>query len=94
MQSAKKVPGPPPILTFIARQENISYLFNNILSPILNNACQTAHLVVEDALHFTESELIPNLRNRLFDFIHRVKLAIFQDSLQHSKKPKVVGADV
>jgi hypothetical protein len=45
--------------------------------------------VVEGALNFTESELIPDLRNRFFNFVTRVKLAIFQDSFQHSKEPKV-----
>jgi hypothetical protein len=34
-QGEKTVPGPPPILRFITREETISYVFSNILSPIL-----------------------------------------------------------
>jgi hypothetical protein len=68
-------------LRFTTYEETISYLFNNVLSPILNNLCKMAHPVVEDALHFIESDPIPDLRNRFFNFITRVKLAIFQDSL-------------
>jgi hypothetical protein len=50
-----------------------------------------AHPVVKDALHFIESELVPDLRNRLFNFIARVELGTFQGTLQHSKEPKVAG---
>jgi hypothetical protein len=46
---------------------------------------------MEDALHFIESELTLDLRNRVFDFIVRVKLAILQDFLQYSKEPRAVG---
>jgi hypothetical protein len=65
-----------------------------MLSPIFNGACKTAHPVVEDTLHFIEIELSSDLRNRLFNFITRVLLAIFQDSLQHFKEPKIAGAYV
>jgi hypothetical protein len=46
---------------------------------------------MEDGLHFIESELVPDLRNRLFNFIFRIKLAIFQKPLQHFKEPKSQG---
>jgi hypothetical protein len=49
---------------------------------------------MEDALHFIESDLTPDLPNRLFNFIARVKLAISQDSFQRSKGLKVAGAYV
>jgi hypothetical protein len=91
-QGRKDNSRPPPILRFTTCEETISYLFNNIFSPILNKPCKTVHPVVEDALHFIESELIPDLRNHFFNFIARVKLAIFQDSFQRFKEPKVAGA--
>jgi hypothetical protein len=85
IQSGKKVPDPPPILRFTTCDEAISFLFTNMLSSILNNPCKTAHPVVKDALHFIESELISDLRNRLVNVVARVEPAIFQEPLQHSK---------
>jgi hypothetical protein len=49
---------------------------------------------VKDTLHFIESELIPDLPDRLFNFIARVKFAIFQTFLQGSKGLKVAGVSV
>jgi hypothetical protein len=94
IQDVKKTPSTPPILRFTTCEETVSCLFNNLLSPILKNPCKTAHPVVEDALHFIESELIPYLRNRLFNPIARVNLAIFQDFLQQFKELKVAGTYV
>jgi hypothetical protein len=83
-----------PILRFTKCEEAILCLFNNLLSPILNNPCNTVHPVVEDALNFIESEFIPDLRNHLVNFIARVEFATVPDFSQHSKKPKVAGAYV
>jgi hypothetical protein len=49
-----------PILRFTTCEETISYLSNNLLSPILNNPCMTAHPGTENTLYFIESELIPD----------------------------------
>jgi hypothetical protein len=58
-QGGKKVSGLPPILRFTICEETISYLFNHIFSPILNNPWKTAYPVMKEDLHFIESELIP-----------------------------------
>jgi hypothetical protein len=49
---------------------------------------------VNDALDLIECEVIPGRRNRLFNFIMRIKLSIPQDSFQHPEKPKVAQAQV
>jgi hypothetical protein len=49
---------------------------------------------VKDALHLNECEVIPGYHNRLFNFIMRMKLSIFQDSFQHPEAPKVARAQV
>jgi hypothetical protein len=79
----KKFPAPFSVEIHDMRK-TISYLFNNIFFSIAKNPCKTAHPVVEAALHFIESEVTPDLRNRPCNFIARVKFAIFQDSLQQS----------
>jgi hypothetical protein len=48
-----------------------------------------AHPVAEDALHVIESEVIPHIRNRIFDFVTRGTLPILEDSFQHVKEPKI-----
>jgi hypothetical protein len=94
LQGGKKVPSPSLILRFTRCEEIISRLFNNILLYVLNNPCKTACLLVEDALHVSESERIPELRNCVVTFVAPIKLAIFPDSLPHFKGPKVAGVSV
>jgi hypothetical protein len=47
-----------------------------------------AHSVVENALYFIESELIPDIHNQLFNLTTRVKFANSQDSFNISKDQK------
>jgi hypothetical protein len=49
---------------------------------------------VKDTLGLIEFEVIPRHRNRLFDFIMRMKLSILQDFFQHPEEPKVARAQV
>jgi hypothetical protein len=91
MQRVEKILSPPPVSRFTTCEEIISYLFNNILSPIGNNSFKTPHPVVENAVHFIKSELIQDLRNHVFNFTARVKLAIFQDTLNIPKIQKSQG---
>jgi hypothetical protein len=88
IHGGEKVPDSPLILRSTRCAETSSYLFNDILSPILNNSCKTVHPVVEKALHFIESEFISDLRNCLFNFTARVNLAIFFETPFNIPIPK------
>jgi hypothetical protein len=49
---------------------------------------------VKDVLDLIECEIIPGHRNRLFNFIMRIKISILQDSFQHPEEQKVVRDQV
>jgi hypothetical protein len=85
----KKVTGPTPISAVSKQKQLNPILFDNVLTLMLNDSGETAHPIVEDALHVIKSEMIPLFCNCGRDFVTRRKLAILQDSFQHSKKPKV-----
>jgi hypothetical protein len=91
-QGVRKSLVPRPISTSTQSKEIISFLFKNILSLMFNNPCKAAHLVVEDALNVLNSEVIPRHRNRLFNFLMRMKNAILHNSFQQTKEPKVTRA--
>jgi hypothetical protein len=85
----KERPGPPPISTFMKHKHSISFLFVTILSSVLNDPCQTAHPVLEDARDVIKSEVIADPRHGFFDFIAWVELLLLQNSFQHTKELKI-----
>jgi hypothetical protein len=70
-----------------------------MLSLMFNDPCKAAHPVVEDALNVLKSEVIPPHRNRLFNFVVRMKFAILstdQKAKSHtgSSLANTVGAAI
>jgi hypothetical protein len=94
IQGVKKVSGPPLIPSLNRHKQTDPSLFRNVLSPVLNEPSKLVHQIVKDALDLIECEIIPGHRNRLFNFIMRMKLSIVQDSFQHPEEPRVAWAQV
>jgi hypothetical protein len=65
-----------------------------VLSAVLKDSSKSAHPIVKDAMDLIECEIITGHRNRLFNFILRMKPSILQDSFQHPEEPEVARAQL
>jgi hypothetical protein len=91
MYRGQQKPPVPPISALSKQEQANSILLMNIFSTVLNDPGEMAHPVAIDALHVIQSEVIPRLLNRFFDFVTRGKLLILEDSLNMPKSQKSHG---
>jgi hypothetical protein len=78
-----------PILPRSRHEETNLVLFTDILSISLSDPSKKPDPVPEHTLDVVKSGTVPDLCNRVLNFITREKLSIFSDLLQHLKEPKI-----
>jgi hypothetical protein len=74
-------PGPIPISTCSRHEEANLVLFSNIVSIIIGDPGKTPDPVPERALDVVKSDAIPDMCNRVLNFITREKLSVSQNLL-------------